>query len=329
VDAARSERLNAVIQFDTDGLPPHERFDHWCEVRARNLFGVTIELARERRPAFSGRFAARMLGQATIAEMEASSYRISRTKADISRVTGDSLCIGQQIRGPGWLDIGRDRVHFINEGALTLNYSDLPMAGTPQRSDGFLFRTLKIPLAALDSPVKGLRELAAAPLRPTSKYTRLASIALNALAEQPPDAADAQLAVRHVAQLALLARGSATPGMPESRAALHAGYLHAARDLITRNLHRPDLTPAMIAAWLGVSLRQLHLVFEPTGTSVSRTMTAMRLAKARRLLAASLDRQVSDIALACGFDSLATFYRVFRGAFGITPTESRLTDSVH
>jgi len=58
-----------------------------------------------------------------------------------------------------------------------------------------------------------------------------------------------------------------------------------------RAMRRPSLTPAMIAAKLGVSIRQLHLVFAPTGMSVSRTMTAMRLADARRQLASSPDQE--------------------------------------
>jgi AraC-like DNA-binding protein len=35
------------------------------------------------------------------------------------------------------------------------------------------------------------------------------------------------------------------------------------------------------------------------------------------------DRSVTDIALAWGFNSLATFYRTFREAFGATPNELR------
>jgi len=33
---------------------------------------------------------------------------------------------------------------------------------------------------------------------------------------------------------------------------------------------------------------------------------------------------VTDIAYACGFDSPATFYRVFRAAFGMTPRDVRM-----
>src|SRR5436190_22357163 len=45
-----------MISFDTDGLQPRDRFDQWREVRGKALFGVTIEVPRERRRDFYGRF---------------------------------------------------------------------------------------------------------------------------------------------------------------------------------------------------------------------------------------------------------------------------------
>jgi hypothetical protein len=78
--------------------PPEQRFDHWREARGRALFGVTIELERERRLHFNGRFSAVSIGGAVLAELQASSYRVSRTRADINRVTGDSLCISTSLR---------------------------------------------------------------------------------------------------------------------------------------------------------------------------------------------------------------------------------------
>jgi hypothetical protein len=45
-----------MISFSTDELRPQDRFDHWCEVRGKSLFGVTIELEREKRADFQGRF---------------------------------------------------------------------------------------------------------------------------------------------------------------------------------------------------------------------------------------------------------------------------------
>ena len=65
------------------------------------------------------------------------------------------------------------------------------------------------------------------------------------------------------------------------------------------------------------------MLFEPTGLSFARTLTAMRLADASRMLATAPERSVTDIAYLCGFDSIATFYRVFRAAYAMTPRDAR------
>jgi AraC-like DNA-binding protein len=129
--------------------------------------------------------------------------------------------------------------------------------------------------------------------------------------------------VKHIAQLALLARGRVAPRTDESREALREGYLHVANRLIASNMHRADLSPDMVATALGISVRKLHLLFEPTGTSFSRTLMSMRLAEAHNRLALEPGTRVADIAFACGFDSLATFYRAFRQAYDMTPGDVR------
>ncbi len=313
-----------MISFSTDDLRPQDRFDHWCEVRGKSLFGVTIELERERRADFQGRFSAIPIGNAVLAEMTASSYRVSRTSSDIARISGDSLSIGLQVRGPGHMDIGRGRVLAVREGDLAVGHSDQPFAATPERSDGFHFRTLKIPLAG--NIVLGARayELVPEPLARGARLTGLVSAMFTALTEQRGQSADSAKDVENIARLAMIARGRLPSGLPESRAALRAGLLQAARDIMRRDMHRPNLTPAAVAAELVISLRQVHVLFEPTGRSFARTLTQMRLAKARGLLEKGPSRPTADIAYTCGFDSIATFYRVFRSAYGMTPGDVRM-----
>lgn len=313
-----------MLSFSTDDLSPQDRFDHWCEVRGKSLFGVTIELERERRASFQGRFSATAIGNAVLAEMTASSYRVSRTPSDIARVSGNSISIGLQIRGPGWMKVGGGRVHSVREGDLTVGHSDLPFAATPERGNGFHFRTLKIPLGG--NIVLGARthDIVPQPLAHDARMTRLIASMFGALTQQPGQSADPARDVEHIARLAMIARGRLPAGLPESRAALRGGFLHAARDIMARDLRRPDLTPAGVSAELAISLRQLHVLFEPTGLSFARTLTAMRLAKACKLLRQGSVRSTADIAYACGFDSIATFYRVFRAAYGMTPSDMRI-----
>ena len=82
-----------------------------------------------------------------------------------------------------------------------------------------------------------------------------------------------------------------------------------------------------VAALLGVSVRQIHLLFEPTGENFSRTLTSLRFAEAHRQLRQDPTRPVADIAFACGFESLATFYHVFRRAYGLSPGDVRLNQN--
>ena len=65
------------------------------------------------------------------------------------------------------------------------------------------------------------------------------------------------------------------------------------------------------------------VVFAPTGITCARYITTRRLDRARSLLSQSASRPVADIAFACGFESLTTFYRAFRVAFRRSPSEFR------
>ncbi|WP_163341837.1 helix-turn-helix domain-containing protein, partial [Escherichia coli] len=68
------------------------------------------------------------------------------------------------------------------------------------------------------------------------------------------------------------------------------------------------LDAARVAGLMGISTRQLHMIFEPSGVSVARMIKTARLAEAFRLITTQPERRLTEIAFACGFDSLATFY---------------------
>lgn len=312
-----------MLTFSTDDLRPHERFDHWCEVRARNLFGVTISLKQEERQHFRGQFSALSTGGAVLSQMQASPYRVSRTAGDISRASSDTLCIYQQTGGASWFNSHNGGEFVVRAGEFAISHSNLPYLTRPITAHGFDLRILKIPLAGRATDASPSRNLVPALLRDDPRLTSLISASFAALVAdttQNPEA-DCDLAVGHLAQLALLARGSVLAGSPDSRAALRFGSLQAARNILTRDMHHPKLSPEYVASALGISVRQLHILFEPTGKSFSRTLMAMRLAEACRLLRSGPALAVTDVALACGFDSLSTFYRLFRAAYGMTPRD--------
>lgn len=312
-----------MIRFSTDDISPERRFDEWREVRGRGLFGVTIELPAERRHAFQGSFWASRVGLAVASEMKASSYHVSRTRADIARLAGDSLCIALQVRGSGSLDAGGSRLHGVTAGDMTISHSDLPYIAAPGDLPDFHYRMLKVPLDGdllLGGTAHDLFALRYIDDPALSRPFRALFDTLTGLA-----ATDPVRDVIHITRLALAARGRLPRGMPEVRAALRSGLRHAAREIMVRRKHQQVLSPAIVAHELGVSLRQLHILFEEAEQTFSRTLAAMRLEDARRLLISAPGLPIIDIAYACGFESLPTFYRQFNAAYGMAPGDMRKT----
>jgi AraC-like DNA-binding protein len=99
--------------------------------------------------------------------------------------------------------------------------------------------------------------------------------------------------------------------------------LAAVQAYVESNLEWGVLTPVTTARALGISVRQLHLLFQPTGKTFARYVLARRLERVRVTLLQQPARKVLDVAFAWGIESSTVFYRGFRQAFGMTPTAYR------
>lgn len=312
-----------MLNFSTDDIAPEHRFEQWREVRGKSLFGVTIDIPPERRGLFQGSFQARMVGGAVASEMKASAYRVSRTGLDIARVAGDSLCLSLQVKGGGWLDTGRGGIDAVRPGDMAICHSDLPYAGVPDSNSDFHFLMLKIPLT--DAITLGHRadDLFAAKPMESIGFMRPFRALFDALLAPGTPLVDPDEDVVHAARLALATRGRLRLNQPEVRAAVRAGLYYRAFAIMARDKLQPDLGPAAVADELGISLRQLHILFERSDRSFARTLSGLRIEAAHRLLLDMPSLSVTQIAFACGFDSLATFYRIFGSTYGTTPSSIR------
>jgi AraC-like DNA-binding protein len=123
--------------------------------------------------------------------------------------------------------------------------------------------------------------------------------------------------------LLALGCGASEEGRFNAQDSLRAARLDAAKRYIDQHLAEP-LTPTSAAA-LGISLRHLHMLFEPIGTSFAQYVARRRLLQCRAALASptGTGRSVADIAFGWGFNSLATFYRAFQHEFGVPPAVLR------
>lgn len=98
---------------------------------------------------------------------------------------------------------------------------------------------------------------------------------------------------------------------------------------ISANLGSSALSPGSIAAAHYISVRHLHALFAAHDTTVSTVIRERRLERARADLTDPMltARTVSAIAASCGFVDAAHFSRVFKQAYGLSPSELRASSA--
>ena len=108
--------------------------------------------------------------------------------------------------------------------------------------------------------------------------------------------------------------------------ALRAERLARIRAYVVAEMADPDLCAHAAARALGMSVRGLHLVLSPTGESFGDLVQRRRLAACHAKLSRPDNAAtIADIAFACGFNSLSSFYRAFRRVYGACPREAART----
>jgi len=108
----------------------------------------------------------------------------------------------------------------------------------------------------------------------------------------------------------------------QSRYGMRNPHVARAIEIMRAALEEP-VSPSRIAHELGISVRQLERLFgRYFNTSPSRYYMELRLDRARNLLLQT-EMSVSEIAIASGFQSVGHFTRLYRKAFGKTPSQQR------
>lgn len=107
----------------------------------------------------------------------------------------------------------------------------------------------------------------------------------------------------------------------------HSMGLHflRVRDLVVSELDHENLSVDYVADRLGISKSYLFMIMNAANTTLGRFILEQRLERSRELLSdpAMLNRQISDIAFAVGFQELSHFSRRFSQRYGHAPRAFR------
>jgi AraC-like DNA-binding protein len=314
-----------IIRWSTDDVPQAERFDYWRDSICAAFDPMSPELRRDRRTSFQGDVTTCQLGEAHLMEIAATSHCTGRSLRDVARGSRDYVYLYKQ-RAEASFNFAYQDGFMTGPGALVFGDADRPFTTEPSERCGFHHWVLKIPRATFEPVLARPHDISTRIVSASSGIGALLSSYFDALLVEAPQLTpgDQSAALQTLTTLTAAAYGRLTTDH-EPREAARTACLLAAKQTIERHIASPGLTPASVAQKLGISVRLLHRLFEPSGTTVSGHIRRRRLELARAYLEKMERGQdtVLAIAMDCGFESLATFYRSFRQAYGIAPANYR------
>jgi AraC-like DNA-binding protein len=308
------------LVISTDDVPEAERVSYWRDT-VGSLLGISAERNTERDAPLSARFVFSISHSLACLRFRSDQYPVSRGPREIARRSWeDYVLVLREFSIGTWYDFnGREAV--VSPGDLVVVDPTCPFVGMAQANwshEAWLF-----PRRLLEPRVPVSQLARARVLTGSGGVAAIAKAYLDAFAGRIDalDQREADFVADNFCRLLAVACGAAAG---EHQGAVRLARLEEAKRYVALHLADPDLTPEKAAAALKISVRQLHLLFEPSGTSFSQYVLKRRLEECRAALLNPVGgRSITDIALGFGFNSLGTFNRTFRRAFGITPSEVR------
>jgi len=321
-----SVRMVTQVQFSTDDLPPPDRVRLWCDYFAQHAHHITPGEIPDP-VAFRAEASASVAGEFALLDIISGLERVQRTADDVARDKIEAFFIRRFRRAATWRAApGSTPVDLIHEPG------DFCVSSTEWRFDEeskgpASFDMLVVPNAALSPLLAGGRLARPFRLPGASPLGSLLGAAMDAAKAQAPLLANklGEAVLRNLCGLVSLACSAADEGAEWGRDSPRSAQLAAIKRHVDVHLADPGLNPASTAAALGISARQLHRLFEQSGSTFARYVLRQRLLRCRDTIAGATGtgRSVVDIAFGWGFNSMATFYRAFVSEFGSSPAVLR------
>ncbi|MGN6405585.1 helix-turn-helix domain-containing protein, partial [Sinomonas sp.] len=287
---------------------------------------VPLKVTADRVAGFRGSMRGKRLEleDLSMIEVAASGHAVHRTEELIAASDRKYFKLGIQLAGMGLLlQDGREAV--VRPGDLAVYSTDRPY--TLAFDGDFRSLVFMFPHTALDLPAEAMAQITATTISGSSGLGALVSPFLVRLADSLESIAgpNGTRLVHNALDLVTTLFNGELDVRGASFRDPHQLLLGRIHDFIETNLGDPDLSPGSIATAHYISTRHLHDLFRELGTTVAASIRERRLERCRRDLRDPVlaDRPVTAIAARWGFLDSAHFSRIFRAAFGESPTGYR------
>ncbi|MFD8219672.1 helix-turn-helix domain-containing protein [Streptomyces sp. NPDC059697] len=302
-------------------MPTRQRRAYWREALSQTFAAADVAVPDE---VCSGTIRTSPLSHLQLTTADGSPMRAWRTPQLIAQNENEYVVVNLLGRGVARIEQEAREV-YLCPGEFA--FCDMARPIHMEFPNPYQTKSLVLPRHALGLSESELRQITASPVRSGMALGGMLSIMLSRLADTaetfPPRTGE--LLARNVVDLLTVLAdeqlGRVSEGTPSGDAVL----LLRIRTFIGRHLADPDLTPEVIAKAHHISVRYLHKIFEGEDITVGRWIQSRRLEGCRRdlLRRQSANRTIVAVAHRWGFTSAAHFSRVFRAAYGMSPSEWR------
>ena len=310
----------SFVRLSTSQFEQHDRID-----AAREVFGRTIiKVEFEPRPdvPFNMDMVLRSLPDFGLASGARSAMDCLHTAPLID---SDDLVLTVALSGAGAFHF-HGRETEIERGAATLVRSS--GAGCMRIHTNSQFISLRFPFHVIAPLISDLDAALVRPIPASSESLRLLVHYAGVLRDEDAlgTAPMRRLVAAQLRDLAALTIGATRDAAAVAGAqGVRAARLRAIKADIDENLASHQFSINAVAARHGISPRYVSKLFEDETETFSEYVLGRRLDRAHRMLSDPRldDRSVSAIAFESGFGDLSYFNRVFRRAYGATPSDVR------
>ncbi len=312
-----------VVEWSTENIAPLRRFEEWREACCQQVYALTPE--RQERAPFSGRLRHYRAGPLDVVDVHCDGHLVQRRLEDIRRQPSSTCYVYRQLEGAAWFE-QRGGQLVAHAGDIVI--ADPNVAFATGAEGAFDFRLWRLERSRIE-PMLALRsgDLPMIKLERRSPEGALINSWLDGLLRTYAgmQAHSLDLAVGTLCTLVADAAGLSPEMRGRGRDSRRAAQLQRVVRWLESHCTDADLNAEKAAAAFAMSLRALHQVFEPSGSTFHEQLTEARLRKAHALLSDAAHAQLStaEVGFAAGFRETSTFYRRFRQRFGVTPGEMR------
>jgi AraC-like DNA-binding protein len=314
------------VRLSTDDVPEADRFAYWRETISEQMIGVSAEPPASGAHAHCASVDASIRSSIKLFRVQGDRCRVFRRQKEIARRGwSDSIWLYHEQGRGAWFETTRGEFATRTGDIIVTDPSNPFVTEAAERYDHHAW---VLPRKLIDPHLPASARFAARHLVGgglaglVRAYLEGCAAEIDTLGE-----AETQVMADTLGRLLAAACGASAG---DHRDPIRVARLNEVKRHIDRDLPNPKLTPETAARALKISTRQIHLLFEPSGTTFRQHVQTRRLEECRAALANPLvQRSVTDIAFAWGFNNLATFYRVFHETYGLAPGDMRAQARPH